>query len=69
MFTFQVDLGQVLLGMMMGIIGWFIKRTLDQFDKKIEKHELVIFRMANDLQYIIGSIGLDRRHKKDFQNE
>lgn len=61
MFTLNVDLGQVLLGTLIAIIGYFVKRNVDQFEKRIDKHEEILFTMNGDLQIIVGQLGIERR--------
>ena len=64
MFTFHVDLGQVIISILIAIVGWFVKRTIDRFDKRIDNHENVLFNMNGDLQLIVGQLGIERRQFK-----
>lgn len=63
LFTFKIDLGQVILAGMIGVLSWLIKRTIDSIEKRIEKHEQIIFDMNGKLQLIVGSMGLDKRFR------
>ena len=62
MFTFHVDLGQLIIASLTGIVGWFVKKKIESYDKRIEKHENLFFRMNGDLQSIIGFLGIERRN-------
>lgn len=61
MFHLQVDLGQVILATLIAIVGYFVKKTIDDFGNRIDKHEEILFQMAQDIQFIVGSLGIERR--------
>lgn len=61
MFTLNVDLGQLITTGMIGIVGYFVKRTIDKFEIRLDRHEEVIFKINGDIQAIIGSLGIERR--------
>lgn len=61
MFTAHIDLGQIITGILIGIVGFFVKKTIDNFERRIDKHEDILFRMNGDLQAIIGHMGIERR--------
>lgn len=61
MFTFHVDLGQIIIAGLIGLVGWFVKRTVDNFDRRIEIHERTLYMMNGDIQNIKGSLGLTKR--------
>lgn len=69
MFTFHVDLGQLILAGMIGIIGYLVKRMIDQFGSRLDKHEDILFTLSGQIQKVIGfSQGInhnivDRRKK------
>lgn len=50
---------------MMGIIGFFVKRTIDEFARKLDVHESRLYEISGDLQKVIGHIdswnGRERR--------
>jgi hypothetical protein len=39
---------------LIAIIGYFIKRTIDDFGKRIDKHDQIIFDLAGHVQKILG---------------
>lgn len=53
-FTAHVDLGQVIIMAMMGTIGFFVKRTIDDFSKRLDKHDSQLFKLVGDVQRLIG---------------
>jgi hypothetical protein len=61
MFTAQIDLGQVLLSLLIGVVGWFVKRTIDKFEVRLDKHENILFGVNGDIQAIIGKLEVERR--------
>ena len=61
MFTFHVDLGQLIIAGLIGVVGYFVKRTIDRFETKIEQHENIFFNMNTDIQRLIGYLGVERR--------
>lgn len=64
MFTFHVDLGQVILAGMIGIIGYLVKRMVDQFGMRLDKHEDILFTLSGQIQKVIGfSQGFNDRRK------
>lgn len=54
MFALNVDLGQLIIGGLIAIVGYLMKRQLETFAKRLDKNEMVIFQMASDLQYLMG---------------
>jgi hypothetical protein len=72
LFTAHVDLGQLIITGLIGIVGWFVKTTIDDFKKKIDKHEGLFFSMNSDIQRIIGHLGVQGRthfRKDDLINQ
>lgn len=61
MFHFQVDLGQIIIATLIAVVGYFVKRTIDMFGARLDKHEVVIFDMAQNIQFIMGSLGINKR--------
>ena len=57
MFTLNVDLGQIIISALIGIIGWFIKRTIDSFGKRLDKHDEILIGLVGDVQRLIGQVG------------
>lgn len=50
-----------------GVIGYFIKRTIDDFSKRLEKHEERLYRLASDVQLIIGQLKFWNGHERRTQ--
>lgn len=56
MFSFQVDLGQLLIVGAMGIIGWFVKKELTTINERLDGHDERIFTMMGQLQNLVGAL-------------
>lgn len=54
MFTAHIDLGQILIASLIGIIGFFVKKTIDDISAKLQRHEDILFRLTGEMQRIIG---------------
>lgn len=57
MFTLNVDLGQIILSVLIGIIGWFMKRTIDSLGKRLDRHDEILIGLVGDVQRLIGQVG------------
>jgi len=63
MFTLQVDLGQVLLGLLITTIGFLMKREINRFDYRLNRHDEVLEKLIRDTQRLIGTVSLlEREH-------
>lgn len=60
-FTFHVDLGQVIIATLVGILGYFVRKMIKDFGDRIDKHEGILFSIVQDLQFLIGVSGMERR--------
>lgn len=67
MFNPTVDLGQVILASLIGTIGFFVKRTIDDFGRRLDRHEEIIFKVVKDTQLILGLI--DRRKSPRYEDD
>ena len=67
MFSPNVDLGQVIIASLIGTIGFFVKRTIDDFGRRLDRHEEIIFKVVKDTQLILGL--LDRRSKPRYGDD
>ena len=54
MFTFSVDLGQVIISFLIGISGYFVKRTLDKLEGRLDKHDELILDLVSKVSILIG---------------
>ena len=57
----HVDLGQILIAALLGcisIIGWYIKRDLTVFGARLDKHEDRLLHISENLQQVIGQVGI-----------
>lgn len=61
MFTLHIDLGQVILSAIaavMGIIVWFMKRTVEGFGERIDRHDRILFNLNGNVRQIMGKLGM-----------
>lgn len=63
MFHLQLDLGQIIISVLIAIVGFFVKKTISDFGTRIDKHETILFKMAQDIQYIIGYLNIKAKIK------
>jgi len=61
MFTFNVDLGQVIISLFIAVIGWFSIQTVRRIESKLETHDNRIGGIERQISFIIGKLG--RRHE------
>lgn len=45
---------QTMTMMLIAIIGYFVKRTIDDFSRKLESHDTIIFTLTGQVQRLIG---------------
>lgn len=55
MFSFQVDLGQILIVGSIGIIGWFVKKTINDLENKLSDHDDLLHDLGRDVNRLIGA--------------
>ncbi len=56
MFTPNVDLGQILLGVLIAIIGWFIKREIVTLSNRLDKHDDILLNLVSELGEVKGIV-------------
>ena len=61
MFTFNVDLGQLIISGLLAAIGWFSIQTVRRIESKLEAHDNRIGGIERQISFIIGKVG--RRHE------
>lgn len=61
MFSFNIDLGQLLISGLIAVVGWFVKRTIDKLERRMDRGEDAIFNLHGDMQTIMGHLGVERR--------
>lgn len=75
MITSHIDLGQIVLVLLVGIVGWFVKREIEGLNRRLDNHENLIRGLADTVQYVAGKIdsnsetwnGIQERRKKSNQ--
>ncbi len=64
MFTFNVDLGQLIIAGLIGIVGYFVKHTIDKVESRLDKNENAMFVMSNSVQRLIGNLEVSNERRK-----
>ncbi len=54
MFNATIDLGQVVLASLIMIIGYFVKRTLNEFGSRLDKHDTILLNLVRDVGMLVG---------------
>ena len=54
MFTSHIDLGQIVLAALIVIIGYFVKRTLNEFGSRLDKHDTILLNLVRDVGMLVG---------------
>ncbi len=54
----NIDFGQMLIATLIAIVGWFIKKEITDFGKRLDKHEDVIFNMTQTISTVLGQVGI-----------
>ena len=65
MFHFQVDAGQIIIASMIGIIGWFINRTIARIDKTLDGHADMITDLVGKVNFLTGVAQWPERRHND----
>ena len=56
MFTLHIDLGQVIISFLIGSVGWFVKRTIDRLEKRLDHHDEIILDTVAKLNQVLGQL-------------
>ena len=63
---------QTVTAAMIGIIGYLVKKTIDEFGKRIDKHDEILLSLVGDVQRLIGRseywTGSERRRNKERES-
>jgi hypothetical protein len=65
-FELKFDFGQIILGSLIAIIGYLIKRQINEFSDRLDKHDEMIRGLFGDVQYIVGVIGHKKRERHEY---
>ena len=55
MFTAHIDLGQVILAFLIAIIGYFVRRTLNEFGSRLDRHDTILLNLVRDVGMLVGA--------------
>jgi len=56
-FKWSIDLGQLIVSsgiLLVAIIIWFVKREINLFSTRLDKHDIIILQLVGDVQKLIG---------------
>jgi PII-like signaling protein len=68
----QIDLGQLVIAIllsMIGIVGWFIKREITTFSRRLDMHEERFLQLSNQLSVVMGQIGIISKYFRATSGE
>lgn len=54
MFSFTVDLGQLFIMCMIGIVGYFAKKELDTINSRLDSHDRIILDVVAKIGRLFG---------------
>lgn len=57
MFKGTIDLGQIIISGLIAAVGWFVKRTIEKIESRVDSHEGLLFKMHGDVKEIKGILG------------
>ena len=53
-----IEIGQFFVGVMIGIVGWFIKKEINTLGQRLDTHEAMIVGITKDLAKVVGEVGV-----------
>lgn len=66
MINSNIDLGQIILGASIAVIGYFIKKEIGTLGARLDKHDAMILGLVSDVQRLIGmNIGFSHKRADD----
>lgn len=65
MFTWNIDLGQILITCSIGIVGYLIKHILDHIMHTLDRHEDIIFKLSGKVEKLFGILSGKMTHDTD----
>jgi hypothetical protein len=68
LFSFTIDFGQILLvaiGLLLSIVGWFTKKEITAFGKRIDKHDDALLKLTGQVQRLIGYYEATKNHMRE----
>lgn len=60
MITPNIDLGQIIIGSLIGVVGWFIRKELISFNARLDKHDSMFLEMTKVIGKLEGMVGFRR---------
>lgn len=57
MYKGTIDLGQIIISVLIAIVGYFVKRTIEKIESRVDEHEVILFKMHGDVKEIKGILG------------
>lgn len=54
MISANIDLGQIIIASLIGIIGYFVKATISRFEVRLDKHDDIIRDLIATVNKIVG---------------
>lgn len=54
MVSSNIDVGQLLIAGLIGVVGWFVNRTISRFERRLDNHDKIILRLLNYYTALTG---------------
>ena len=65
MITWHIDLGQLIIGILIGVVGFFVKLELNNFNFRLNRHDSILQTLISDTQRLIGIVDSRRYIRKE----
>jgi len=62
----SLDLGQIIISiflLLITIVGWFIKRDISEFGKRLDRHDIILFELTATMNRLLGFYEASTRMK------
>lgn len=57
MLSFNVDLGQIIIGILITILSYFVRSTLTRVETRLDRHDVFLSDLSGAVNRLTGMIG------------
>jgi hypothetical protein len=54
MINLNIDLGQIIIGILITTVGYLIKREVNEFGSRVDRHDTILFELTGTVQRLMG---------------